>query len=144
MPDGQRTGSALPATGAIAGPVIGIGVDTVDIERFRVSLARTPTMRERLFTDEELAYVAPKVDPVPSLAGRFAAREAVMKALGLGLGAFGFHEVWVRRAESGAPSLCVEGRAAELAAEAGVRRWHLSITHGQLVAVAMVVAEGGG
>jgi phosphopantetheinyl transferase (holo-ACP synthase) len=47
----------------------------------------------------ELAYVAPKVDPVPSLAARFAAREAVMKALGLGLGAFGFHEVWVERAE---------------------------------------------
>jgi holo-[acyl-carrier protein] synthase len=126
------------------GPVVGIGVDTVDIERFRTSLARTPSMRERLFTDEELAYVAPKADPVPSLAGRFAAREAVMKALGLGLGAFGFHEVWVTRAESGAPSLCVVGRAAELAESAGVGRWHLSITHGDLVAVAMVVAEGRG
>lgn len=121
--------------------IVGVGVDTVDIERFRRSLARTPTMRERLFTASELAYVAPKSDPVPSLAGRFAAREATMKALGLGLGAFGFHDVWVSRAASGVPSLEVEGTAAELAAAAGVTRWHLSITHSDLVAVAMVVAE---
>ena len=89
--------------------MIGIGVDAVDIERFRRSLDRTPTMRERLFTSAELAYVAPQADPVPSLAVRFAAREAVMKALGLGLGAFGFHEVSVARHESGAPFLLVEG-----------------------------------
>ena len=53
--------------------MIGIGVDVVEIERFRRSLARTPTMRERLFTSIELEYVAPKIDPVPSLAARFAA-----------------------------------------------------------------------
>ena len=75
--------------------VKGVGIDAVDVERFRTSLARTPGMRERLFVEEELAYVTPKADPVPSLAARFAAREAVMKAMGLGLGAFGFHEVWV-------------------------------------------------
>jgi holo-[acyl-carrier protein] synthase len=121
--------------------MIGIGVDVVEIERFRRSLARTPSMRERLFTASELAYVEPKSDPVPSLAARFAAREAVMKSLGLGLGAFGFHDVWVERAESGAPSLAFAGRAAELAASAGVRRWHLSLTHSELVAVAYVVAE---
>jgi len=94
--------------------MIGIGIDLVDIERFRRSLERTPTMRTRLFTEVELAYVAPKSDPVPSLAARFAAREAVMKALGLGLGAFSFHDVWVERAESGQPSLAFAGRAAEL------------------------------
>jgi holo-[acyl-carrier protein] synthase len=121
--------------------MIGIGVDVVDIERFRTSLRRTPTMRERLFTEQELAYVAPQADPVPSLAARFAAREAVMKSLGLGLGAFGFHEVWVERAESGAPFLRVTGRAAALADDAGVSRWHLSLTHSDLVAVAYVLAE---
>lgn len=121
--------------------MIGIGVDVVEIERFRRSLARTPTMRERLFTEIELAYVAPQADPVPSLAVRFAAREAVMKALGLGLGAFGFHDVWVERASSGAPSLAFAGRALELSDEAGVSRWHLSLTHSDLVAVAYVVAE---
>lgn len=121
--------------------MIGIGVDVVEIERFRKSLARTPTMRERLFTPVELDYVSTMSDPVPSLAVRFAAREAVMKSLGLGLGAFGFHDVWVERAPSGAPSLGVTGRARELADVAGVVRWHVSLTHSDLVAVAYVVAE---
>ena len=121
--------------------VKGIGIDAVDIERFRTSLLRTPTMRERLFTASELAYVAPKLDPVPSLAARFAAREAVMKAMGLGLGAFGFHEVWVDRAESGVPSLAITGRALELAIDRGITSWHLSITHTDIVAIASVIAE---
>jgi holo-[acyl-carrier protein] synthase len=120
--------------------MIGIGVDAVEIERFRRVLERTPTMRERVFTPAELAYVAPKADPVPSLAARFAAREAVMKALGLGIGAFGFHDVSVAVAESGAPSLIVVGHAAELAAAAGVNRWHLSLTHSELIAIAYAVA----
>lgn len=120
--------------------VKGIGVDAVDIERFRRSLLRTPSMRERLFTEVELAYVEPKADPVPSLAARFAAREAVMKAMGVGLGAFGFHEVWVSRARSGEPSLVVTGSALVLAEQAGIERWHLSITHTALVAIAYVVA----
>ena len=129
-------------TGAAGLPSVkGVGVDAVDVERFRTSLARTPTMRDRLFTDEELAYVAPKADPVPSLAARFAAREAVMKAMGLGLGAFGFHEVWVSREPSGAPRLMVTGRALELAVDRGITRWHLSLTHTASVAIAQVVAE---
>lgn len=121
--------------------MIGIGVDAVEIDRFRRSLARTPSMRTRLFTPSELAYVAPKSDPVPSLAARFAAREAVMKALGVGLGAFGFQEASVERAPSGMPSLRLSGAAAELAASMGVTRWHLSITHSDLIAIAYVIAE---
>ena len=120
--------------------IVGIGIDLVDIERFRTSLERTPSMRTRLFTGSELDYVAPKADPVPSLAARFAAREAVMKSLGVGLGAFGFHEVWVERAESGAPSLVVTGKALSLAHDAGVVAWHLSLTHSASTAGAYVVA----
>ena len=121
--------------------IVGVGIDLVDIERFRTSLERTPTMRQRLFTEIELAYVEPKVDPVPSLAARFAAREAVMKALGLGLGAFGFHDVWVERAESGEPSLVVTGPAEMQAVERGVSRWHLTLTHSASTAGAYVIAE---
>lgn len=120
--------------------MIGVGMDLVDIDRFRRTLERTPTMLTRLFTDEERAYVAPMVDPVPSLAARFAAREAVMKSLGLGLGAFGFHDVWVERQESGQPLLHVEGRARELADAAGVTDWHLSLTHSDTTAGAVVIA----
>lgn len=119
----------------------GIGVDAVDIERFRASLLRTPSMRQRLFTAEELAYVGPRVDQVRSLAARFAAREAVMKAMGVGLGAFGFRDVWVTVADSGAPSLRVTCAAARLAAEREITQWHLSLTHTDLVAIAYVVAE---
>lgn len=119
----------------------GIGVDAVDIDRFRRSLDRTPSLKRRLFTDHELAYVAPKADPVPSLAARFASREAVMKAMGLGLGAFGFHEVWVEHRDSGEPRLNITGRAAELAAERSIATWHLSITHTDQVAIAYVVAS---
>lgn len=122
------------------GPVIGVGIDAVDVERFRRSLERTPTMRRRLFTSVELEYVRPKLDPVPSLAARFAAREAVMKAMGVGLGAFGFHDVWVERAESGAPSLVVTGPAAALAAARGITVWHLSLTHTAQTAVAIALA----
>ena len=121
--------------------IVGVGVDVVDIERFRIVLARTPALRERVFTAAELEYVAPRLDPVPSLAARFAAREAVMKSLGLGLGAFGFHEAWVEVEESGAPRLRVKGRAWELAVDRGVVRWHLSLSHDSPVAVAIVMAE---
>ena len=121
--------------------MIGIGIDVVDIERFRTTLERTPSMRARVFTQSELNYVKPQSDPVPSLAARFAAREAVMKSLGLGLGAFNFHDVWVERAASGAPRLAITGRAANLARAAGVTSWHLSLTHSDLVAAAYVVCE---
>ena len=123
--------------------IVGVGIDAVEIERFRVSLTRTPTMRERIFTSGELGDVSGQVDPVPSLAARFAAREAVMKAMGLGLGAFEFHDVSVHRAESGQPMLTVTGRAAELASTRGIGEWHLSLTHTDSMAIAYVVAARG-
>lgn len=121
--------------------MIGVGVDVVDIARFRLSLERTPTLRTRLFTPAELTYAAGKFDPVPSLAARFAAREATMKALGLGLGAFGFHDVWVQVADGGAPSLIVTARALAIARERGVAAWHLSLSHDGPVAIALVTAS---
>ena len=120
--------------------VRGTGIDAVDIERFRRSLERTPSMRTRLFTPEELESLSRAVDPVPSLAARFAVREATMKAMGVGLGAFGFHDVSVVRTESGAPHLRVQGKALELADSLGITDWHVSITHTETVAMAVVVA----
>ena len=120
--------------------IVGIGVDAVEIDRFRRSLERTPSMKNRLFTHEELEYVEPHDDPTASLAARFAAREAVMKAMGVGLGAFEFHDVWVQRADSGRPTLAVTGRAEQIANELGVTDWHLSITHTDTTAIAYVIA----
>jgi holo-[acyl-carrier protein] synthase len=120
--------------------IVGIGVDAVEIDRFRRSLERTPSMKSRLFTHGELEYVEPHDDPTASLAARFAAREAVMKAMGVGLGAFEFHDVWVQRADSGRPTLAVTGRAEQIANELGVTDWHLSITHTDTTAIAYVIA----
>ena len=111
------------------GAVIGVGLDLVDIERFREVLARRPSMHARLFTDGERALAAGRADPIPALAARFAAKEAVMKALGVGLGAFSFQEVEVLRLESGAPELRVTGAAAVLAEDRGVTAWHISLSH---------------
>lgn len=118
----------------------GIGVDAVDVERFRTALIRTPSMRDRLFTTIELSQLAERADHVPSLAARFAAREATMKAMGVGLGAFGFHDVWVEREPSGSPILRVAGTALELAQGRGIGAWHLSLTHTDSTAIAYVIA----
>jgi holo-[acyl-carrier protein] synthase len=113
----------------------GIGVDVVDIERFEESLARTPGMRERLFTEDELAT---SQDRHPSfLAGRFAAKEALAKALGVPEG-LAWHDVNVHRADNGAPILELTGIAKQ---RAGTGKIHLSISHDGPVVVAMIVIE---
>jgi holo-[acyl-carrier protein] synthase len=133
---------ALPLSGA--GPVLGVGVDAVDVPRMRRTLERTPSFAVRVFTEAERNDTAARRDPAPGLAARFAAKEAVMKALGVGLGAFGFHDVEVGRLESGQPVVELSGQALVLAAERGVVAWHLSLTHTALVAVAVAVATGPG
>ena len=122
------------------GGLIGLGIDSVDIDRFRLVLARRPAMVDRLFTAAERSYAESLANPTPSLAGRFAAKEAVMKALGVGLGAFDWPEVEVGRRKGGAPYLALRGRAADLASERGVADWHVSITHTDTVASAAVAA----
>jgi holo-[acyl-carrier protein] synthase len=120
--------------------VIGIGIDTVEVDRFRRVLEKRPGIADRLFTPAEQAYGRRQRDPSERLAARFAAKEAVMKALGVGLGAFAFRDVEVVKAPSGAPSVALTGRAAALAAERGVTDWRLSLTHSSLVAEAVAVA----
>jgi holo-[acyl-carrier protein] synthase len=121
--------------------MIGVGIDAVDVARFRQSLARTPGLAARLFTPSERAYAERRPDPAERLAARFAAKEAVMKALGVGIGAFAFHDVEVAVDEGGAPRLLLVGAAQRLADERGVQTWHLSLTHTALVAEAVAIAE---
>jgi holo-[acyl-carrier protein] synthase len=121
--------------------VIGMGIDAVDVERFRRLLARRPKVAQRIFTDAERSFVSARLDPVPGLAARFAAKEATMKALGTGLGGLRFAEVEVVGGQSGAPRLEVSGLAARRAEALGVRNWHVSLTHTDSVAAAVVVAD---
>ncbi len=122
--------------------MIGLGVDLVDVARFRRTLTRTPGLTARLFTPSERSYAETAQDPAERYAVRFAAKEAVMKALGVGLGGIDWHDVEVHRATSGAPSLRVAGRAAALADDAGVRRWLVSLSHTASTAEAVVIAVG--
>jgi holo-[acyl-carrier protein] synthase len=115
--------------------IIGIGIDVVDVPRFEQTLHRTPAMRARLFT-------APERDlPLLSLAARFAAKEALAKALGAPPGLV-WTDVTVHRGDHGRPRLEVRGGVAELAARLGVISWHVSLSHDGGVATAVVVAEG--
>lgn len=121
--------------------VLWIGTDVVDLDRFRLALRRTPGMVARVFTEGEQAYALRKNDPTERLAARFAVKEATMKALGVGLGAFKFHDVEVVKKRTGEPTLSLTGRAVELAAARGVTEWKVSITHSDLIAMAVVIAQ---
>jgi holo-[acyl-carrier protein] synthase len=126
--------------------IVGIGVDAVEIARFAESLERTPSLADRLFTADERAYAerAKGMVRVQRLAARFAAKEAVLKAMGQGLGACGFHDIEVVRDEdTSVPAVSLHNRAIELADEHGVATWHLSLTHTDETAIAYVVAESG-
>ncbi|MDN5603840.1 holo-ACP synthase [Kocuria koreensis] len=114
--------------------IMGTGVDVVDIDRFAEIIQRTPRLRDRLFTREEHDL------PARSLAGRFAVREAVAKALHAPPGMIWRH-CWVRKDRYGAPRLVVTGTIRETAEHLGINRWHVSITHDGGVAMASVIAE---
>ena len=120
--------------------MIGIGVDLCEVDRMRAALERTPTLRERVFTEQEQAYCDERRDPTERYAARFAAKEAVLKAMGLGIGACGWREIEVARADGGAPSVVLHGRARVLAAERGIQTWRLTMTHTHRLAEAIAVA----
>ena len=115
--------------------VIGVGIDVCDVERFRESLERTPGLRDRLFTPGEASR------PLNSLAARFAAKEALAKALGAPVGMH-WHDAEVVSEETGRPRFEIRGSVAERASALGVDRVHVSLSHDAGIASAMVVLEG--
>ena len=121
--------------------IIGVGIDVVPVDRFAESLTRTPGLRDRLFTAAE--QWTPRGTPRSgeSLAARFAAKEAVAKALGAP-GDLHWHDVEVCVGDHGRPYLTARGTVAGRAAQLGVTSWHLSLSHDGGIASAVVVAEG--
>ncbi|MCU0307384.1 MAG: holo-ACP synthase [Thermoleophilia bacterium] len=118
--------------------VVGVGVDAIEIERIAAALARRPRFAERCFTAQEAAYCQGRAFPPQHFAARFAAKEAVGKALGVGMTRW--HEAEVVRGR-GAPGVVLHGRLVRRAADLGVTTVHLSITHSRGLAVAVAVAE---
>jgi len=119
--------------------ITGIGVDVVDLARFERALSRTPALKPRLFAERELLKDGEE-RALRSLGGRFAAKEAFMKALGVSTG-IQWHHMQVVSDAHGNPSLELNSAAADLAAERGVAHVHLSMSHDAGVAIAYVVLE---
>lgn len=114
--------------------IAGVGIDVVDIARFVATLERVPALRERLFTPDEREL------PAASLAARFAAKEAIAKALGAPPG-MSWQDATVRRVAGAQPVVEVTGTVLARASELGIARFHLSISHDAGIASAIVIAE---
>ena len=123
---------------------VGLGVDIVEIERMKRLLARTPSFAERVFSPEERVYCDKMASPATHYALRFAAKEAVVKALGTGFSeGIGVRDIEVERAKNGRPFAKLSGRALEIAESQGVRELSISLsyTHTDAVACAMAVTD---
>lgn len=119
----------------------GIGLDILEIDRMERALVRTPRIRERLFTEAERAYSKRFRHPAKHLAGRFAAHEAVLKALGTGFSqGIGLTDVSVERDEAGRPQALLSGRAAEIAQAKGIIEIAVSLSYTHDIAAATAVA----
>ncbi|MDP2234249.1 MAG: holo-ACP synthase [Actinomycetota bacterium] len=125
--------------------ITGLGVDIVEIDRMKRALERHPRLKERLFSAEERSYADKRNRPEIHYALRFAAKEAVLKALGTGFAGVAFTDVEVARDANGRPVPILHGRAAALAKERGVIEMHLSLsfTHTTAVASAVAITEEG-
>lgn len=136
----MRSSSDLPPAPVPPGSVIGVGVDIIEIDRVREAVERGgDRFVRRVFSESEAAYCLGRKDPARHLAARFAAKESVIKALRVppGLGWL-WREIVVRRGD-GPPSIELTGRALERAAALGVKGSHLSMSHSDTHAVAVVV-----
>lgn len=115
--------------------VVGLGIDIVDVARFATALERTPALAERLFTTAERAITRPE-----RLAARFAAKEALAKALGAPAD-LRWHDVEIQSAADGSPQLLLSGTVAAAAARRGAQRWQVSLSHDGGLAVAVVILD---
>jgi holo-[acyl-carrier protein] synthase len=114
--------------------ILGVGIDVVDVSRFEEALERTPTLRERIFTEQE------RERPLASLAARFAAKEALAKALGAPTG-MAWHDAEVVSEASGNPQFEIRGSVLAKADELGAKSVHVSLSHDAGIASAVVVLE---
>ena len=119
--------------------IVGLVVDICEIARMERALTRHPTMRARVFTPEETAYADAKARPAESYAGRFAAREAVIKALG-GYRGRRWQDISITRHPSGAPGIRLDGNAKRRADSLGITDVLITFTHEKTNAVAFAVA----
>ncbi len=123
--------------------IVGTGIDIAEVDRIKASIERFGRrFLERVFTAEEIRYCESKANKAERYAGRFAAKEAAMKAIGTGWSkGVTWHDVEVKRAPGGRPTMVFHGKAAEFARKLGAIHAHLSITHTEQSAMAQVILE---
>ena len=122
------------------------GVDLIEIDRLRAAYDRQEAFGRDIYTEAELAYCTARPDPYPHLAGRFAAKEACLKAFGVGMGGFGatgrFREIEIESTPSGKPVLQLHGSIEKMGRRLKIRQMTVSISHADSFAVAMVILMG--
>ncbi|MCA9943765.1 MAG: holo-ACP synthase [Anaerolineales bacterium] len=120
--------------------MLAVGVDMIEIARIERGIARHgDRFLQRFFTEQELAYCNGRI---PSLAGRFAVKEAVSKAMGTGIGDMNWTDVEVVCNERGKPQLVLHNRATDLAQKLGLAEWSISLSHTDTHAIGFAVAQG--
>lgn len=124
--------------------IIGIGTDIIEIQRIKQAIQTRPKLGERLFTPGELDYCGKKGNPFASLAARFAAKEAVAKALGTGIDGFKWVDIEVINDEKGKPIIRLYNQVRIKAQELGITRIEISLSHCKEYAVATVCCWGDG
>ena len=124
--------------------ILGTGIDLIEVARIAASFEKFgERFVNRILLPEEIAYCQKHKKLAPFLAVRFAAKEAISKAFGTGIGAqLGWHDMEIRRKETGEPFVVLHGKGAELFAARGAQRLHISLTHTENYAAATAILEG--
>ena len=123
--------------------IIGIGTDIIEIDRIKQAVTKTPNFLEKLFTDKEKTYFKSKSNRGETIAGVFAAKEAVSKALGTGFRNFSPYDIEITPDKLGKPQVCLLNNALEVSISLGITNLQVSISHCKNYAIAYVIAEGG-
>lgn len=118
------------------------GIDIIEIERIKNAVSKRPRFMEKIFTEEEREYFSLRGNNICHIAGTFAAKEAVSKALGTGINRFDWNDIEIRRDKNGKPEAFLYGNAAGIAENKGIKHIHISISHSRDFAIAFAVAEG--
>ena len=121
-------------------PIAGLGVDIIELMRMEKAILRQPRLPRRIFSEQEVAYCESKINPVTHYALFFAAKEAVLKALGTGFNAMRFTDIEVCHDKLGRPYPVLHGHASDVAKKQGIVEMHLSLSYTHSVGVASAVA----
>ena len=121
--------------------IFGVGTDLIEIDRIRQAIEKNPRFLQKVYTEAEIAYCQRKKNPWQSFAARFAAKEAVSKAMGTGLGRIGLHDIEIVQKPSGQPQVVCHGAAKAFLLEHGLGNVHISLSHSAQFAIATAIIE---